>query len=217
MIGSRANPAKHKRDLREDCVHQALTIIAEKGLESLSLREVSRRLGVSHQAPYKHFESRDHIVAEIVARAFEEFAGHLDARTRSNDPFEDLGNMGMAYLEFAERHPLKYRLMFGSALPDPQAHPRMIDRGRHAFSILELAIEKVHRHLGRQPERDAVELDAMFVWSTVHGLATLRQSEPQRRLDLSDRTSAQLVAHTLSSIGRGLGQTQSDGELHANF
>lgn len=207
MTRRRAPTAPHKRDLGEDCVHQALAIIAEKGLESLSLREVSRRLGVSHQAPYKHFESRDHIVAEIVARAFEEFAAHLDARPRSQDPFDDLGNMGVAYLEFAEEHPLKYRLMFGTALPDPEAHPRMMDRGRHAFSILERAIEQVHRHLGRPPDREGVELDAMFVWATVHGMATLRQSEPQRRLELSKQTSARMIAHTLSSIGRGLGQT----------
>ncbi len=47
----------------------AASIIAERGVEALSLREVARRLGVAHQARYKHFESRDHIVAELTIRA----------------------------------------------------------------------------------------------------------------------------------------------------
>lgn len=57
-------------DLREACVREALAIITSAGVEKLSLREVARRLGVSHQSPYRHFESRDHVLAEIVRRAF---------------------------------------------------------------------------------------------------------------------------------------------------
>ena len=56
--------------MREACVEEALAIVGEAGLEALSLREVARRLHVSHQAPYKHFPSRDHILAEVVGRAF---------------------------------------------------------------------------------------------------------------------------------------------------
>ncbi|MFX4450801.1 TetR/AcrR family transcriptional regulator, partial [Acinetobacter baumannii] len=52
----------------------------------LSLRDVARRLGVSHQAPYKHFPSRDHILAEVVGRAYASFAAHLEKRPRSDDP-----------------------------------------------------------------------------------------------------------------------------------
>jgi len=63
------------------------------GWEALSLRDVAQRLGVSHQAPYKHFPSRDHILAGIVGRAYEEFAGELDRRARSEDHFEDLGDL----------------------------------------------------------------------------------------------------------------------------
>jgi AcrR family transcriptional regulator len=201
------------RDLREDCVREALTIIADKGLEALSMRDVARRLGVSHQAPYKHFESRDHVLAEIVATAFGEFAAHLDGRTRSDDAFEDLGNMGLAYLAFAEQQPLKYRLMFGSPLPDPEAHPEMIRRGQHAFSLLEEAIARVHRSEGRNPVREEVELDAMFVWSTVHGMATLRQLEPQRKLELCARTNTRMIAHALESIGRALRNREQHRQL----
>jgi AcrR family transcriptional regulator len=98
---------------------------------------VARRLGVSHQAPYKHYPSRDHLLAEVVRRAFAAFADHLDARPREADAFADLHAMGRAYLDFALRHPLHYRLIFGTPLPDAEAHPEMMSRGRHAFALLE--------------------------------------------------------------------------------
>ncbi len=58
--------ATSKIDLKEACVVAAQEVIAERGVENLSLREVSRKLGVSHQAPYKHYPSRDHLLAEPV-------------------------------------------------------------------------------------------------------------------------------------------------------
>ena len=68
------------QDLRDACVCAAREAIAKHGIESLSLRDVARRLGVSHQAPYKHYPSRDHLLAEVMRRCFQQFAQHLDAR-----------------------------------------------------------------------------------------------------------------------------------------
>ena len=58
-------------ELRDACIVAAQEIIAERGLENLSLREVARKLGVSHQAPYKHYPSRDHLLAEVMRRCFQ--------------------------------------------------------------------------------------------------------------------------------------------------
>jgi AcrR family transcriptional regulator len=107
--------------LPERCVRAAHAIIDAEGVEALSLREVARRLGVSHQAPYKHFASRDHLLAEVVRRAFEAFARHLDARPAGATADEDLAAMGRAYLAYAHTHPLQYRLMFGTPLPTRRA------------------------------------------------------------------------------------------------
>jgi AcrR family transcriptional regulator len=63
-------PRAKTRNLRESCVLEAMAIIGETGIEELSLRDMARRLGVSHQAPYKHYHRLDHLSAEIVSRAF---------------------------------------------------------------------------------------------------------------------------------------------------
>ena len=198
-MAARNNKAE---DLREACVREALEIIAKGGIDSLSLRDVARRLGVSHQAPYKHFPSRDHILAEVVGRAYAGFAAHLEKRPRSADPYEDFGNLGRAYLEYARKHPLHYQLMFGTPLPDPAQHPEMMNKAEHAFDCLREAIEKLP---DRAPAAD-VELDALYVWSTVHGLASILQTQVTQQLGVRKATIAEATAHTLGRIGAALGR-----------
>lgn len=193
------------QDLGEACVQEALEIIGENGVEELSLREVARRLGVSHQAPYKHYPSRDHLLAEIVSRSFDDFARHLDARPRHEDPSDDLGEMGRAYLSYAIAYPLHYRLMFGTPLPDVDEHPEMMAKARHAFSLLRDCISQLHA-LRSSPASEAppAALDALFVWSTVHGLASILQSQVLGCLELPEEFLEAAAPHTLSRIGDAL-------------
>jgi AcrR family transcriptional regulator len=199
-------PKPRKRDLREACVTEALAIVEEEGLEELSLREVARRLGVSHQAPYRHFPSRDHILAEIVARAFAAFAAHLDGRSRSGEPFEDMGAMGRAYLSYALAHPLNYRLMFGTPLPDPGTHPEMMRQAQHAFALLKENLAAAHEAAGRVLDPEAVSLDAMFVWATMHGLAGIMGGTIVSQIGISPHALAATPEHALSLIGAALGR-----------
>lgn len=194
-------------DLREACVAEALAIIGEAGLEKLSLREVARRLNVSHQAPYKHFESRDHILAEVVSRAYAAFAAYLDRRPAGADAAEDLGNMGRAYLAYAQTHPLHYRLMFETPLPEPEAHPEMMRRARHAFSLLRVAIARLaEAEQQHTADEEAVMMDALFTWSTLHGLASILRSHSLESLGIGGESagSAGAAAAVLQRISTGL-------------
>jgi len=188
---------KKPRDLREACVQEALEIIGKSGVEGLSLRAVSRRLGVSHQAPYKHYPTRDHLLAEIVARAYTSFAQHLDSRPRRKNPFDDLQEIGRAYMNYALANPLHYRLMFNTALPDAELHPEMMERARHAFSILRDAISRLDMADPDTPR--PVDLDALYVWATVHGLASIMPSSAMKSLPLS---KAHLNAIETFAMGR---------------
>lgn len=193
--------SKRPGDLREACVKEALAIIAKGGIDSLSLRDVARRLGVSHQAPYKHFPSREHILAEVVGRAFASFAAYLEQRPRSEDPYRDLGHLGQSYLDYARKHPLHYQLMFGTRLPDPALHPDMLAKAEHAFAALREAIAKLP---GRLPHSD-IDLDALFAWSVVHGLAGILRTRATEQLGLRKATIAEATAHTLGRIGEAFG------------
>lgn len=197
-------------DLREACIQEALAIIEVSGIEELSLREISRRLGVSHQAPYKHFPSRDHILAEIVRRAFNAFAQHLDDRPRTDNPRSNLESMGRAYLSYALAHPLQYRLMFGTPLPDPAQHTAMMKSAQHAFSLLQDCIAQMKLASDWNIEGYAVVLDALFVWSTIHGLASILQTHALDTLSLSDAVLDNAVHHTLFRIDTALNTKKTE-------
>lgn len=192
------------RSLREACVKEASSIIAGDGLEQLSLREVARRLGVSHQAPYKHFPSRDHLLAEVVSRAFADFARYLDGLRLSGDPANDLGSIGQAYVRYALQNPLQYQLMFGTPLPDPDQHPEMLRNARHAFSILRNALLQLHAETSRSSTSDEIDLEALFVWSAVHGLASILKTSAITTLPVSPAVLAATASYSLQRIGTAI-------------
>jgi len=191
-------------DVREACVAEAFRIVEEAGVESLSLRDVARRLGVSHQAPYKHFPSRGHMLAEIISRSFDDFSAFLQSRPAEDDPEADLQALGNRYMEYSQKHPLHYRLMFNTPMPDPGQHPQMMEKARFAFGILcdRLARMPLRPVPGAQP---SPELDALFIWSTLHGLASLLQSDVFETLGLSEAERAMSVARCFARMDLALG------------
>lgn len=189
------------RDLRDACAEEALKIIGDVGVEGLSIREVARRLGVSHQAPYKHFPSSNHLLAEVVRRMYADFSAHLLARPKGRDAAESMKNLGIAYFQFAMQHPLHYRLMFGNPLPDPEQHPEMMEEARAAFTILLDSLAAARG--GKNVRLD--QLDALFVWSALHGLSTILRTNALDEIGLKESLLAEALPHTLMRIGKALG------------
>jgi AcrR family transcriptional regulator len=188
--------------LRDACIVAAQEVIAERGIENLSLRDVARRLGVSHQAPYKHYPSRDHLLAEVMRRCFQRFAAHLDARPRFEDPEQDLESLGVQYLSYAHQHPLEYRLMFSTTWPaSAEAFDPATD-ARHAYDVLRSVLRRMHGDTAAM--REAVELDALYIWSTVHGLAGVMNGQCIDKLDLKASVLKKAVRHAMERMGMGL-------------
>lgn len=188
-------------DLKDACVRAAREVIAERGIESLSLRDVARKLGVSHQAPYKHYPSRDHLLAEVMGRCFAEFARELDARERSDHPAQDLEALGRSYLQYAAEHPLEYRLMFGTPWPTPAEHPALVRDAVHAFGVLRGVLGRVY---GGQAPVSKVDADALFIWSCMHGLASITQANVMQRLELDPAVAEHSADHVLSMISKAI-------------
>jgi AcrR family transcriptional regulator len=188
--------------LRDACVSAAREVIAERGIENLSLRDVARRLGVSHQAPYKHYPSRDHLLAEVMRRCFQQFAAALDARPHHDDPREDLHALGEQYLRYAGEHPLEYQLMFSTTWPEAANDAELIQAATHAFDILRKVLRRIHGDSAAMRER--VELDALYIWSTIHGLAGVLNGNCIDRLGLKRGVLKRAAAYSMERMGIGL-------------
>jgi AcrR family transcriptional regulator len=196
-----APPAKPML-LRDACIVAAQEVIAERGIENLSLRDVARKLGVSHQAPYKHYPSRDHLLAEVMRRCFEKFAAHLDAREHSDDPQADLESLGVQYLSYAEAHPLEYRLMFSTPWPESAEHPDLVRDAAHAFDILRQVMWRMHGRLAAK--RDLADLDALFIWSSMHGAVGVMHGSCIDKLNLKSKVRNQAMTHVMEMVAQSL-------------
>jgi AcrR family transcriptional regulator len=188
-------------NLRDACVEAAREVIAQEGIEHLSLRDVARRLGVSHQAPYRHFPTREHLLAEVMRRCYAQFSEHLQDRPSPSDPHADLHALGERYLDFALSHPLEYRLMFNTPWPKTAEQPELVDHANQAFDTLRRVMSRVH---GVKSPTQAVDLDALFVWSTMHGLAGILSANCTTHLTLAPTVHKKAVAHVMGLIERGL-------------
>jgi len=190
------------KDLKEACLNAAREVIAESGLESLSLREVARKLNVSHQAPYRHFPSRDHLLVEVMCRCFREFADNLDARMKNEDPTLDLQALGYQYLNYAKAHPLEYRLMFGTPWPEVARDQEMVKDACHAFDILRSVLKRIYGD--DDSVSTFIDQQALFIWSTVHGLVSITEAKAMDHLNISPEVIPLAPQHAIKMLSLAL-------------
>src|ERR1700730_2079282 len=107
----------HHGHLREVLLKAAIELIAEVGPAGFTLREVARRAGVSHNAPYRHFPDRGDLLAAILAQVFRELnEAMLEAVSHQRSSVGRLKRAGLAYVEFALRRPEHFTVMFDAAV-----------------------------------------------------------------------------------------------------
>ena len=68
---------RKQTDLRQKVLKASLALIEEGGLDRLSMREVARKAGVSHQAPYHYFDDREAILAALAGEGFSKLGQSL--------------------------------------------------------------------------------------------------------------------------------------------
>jgi AcrR family transcriptional regulator len=171
LINRRAGLAD-KDDLRERVLRASVELIDEQGLAALSMREVARRAGVSHQAPYHYFADRESILAAVAERGFALLDGAIGkARRDATGPTDALERAAIAYLGFALENQAYFRIMFRPELVKLSNHHDLDCKADEAFCHVPAMVAAcVEAGLPREIAGDTM---AAFLWSFVHGLAHL--------------------------------------------
>ncbi|OBI54556.1 TetR/AcrR family transcriptional regulator [Mycobacterium sp. E787] len=155
-------PSYHHGDLRAAILAEAARLVAERGADGVSLRELARSAGVSHAAPAHHFTDRRGVFTALAAQGFQLLTEALtDARGRFTDA-------ALAYVRFALEHPGHYRVMFDKSLLD-SADPQLAAAESAAGAELSRGVASL-----RDPHARADPAAAQLAaWSMVHGFSTL--------------------------------------------
>jgi AcrR family transcriptional regulator len=208
----RAEPKPyHHGDLRRSLIETALQLVTEEQDWTFSLREVARRAGVSHRAPYNHFPEKLDLLGAVAAVGFDRLHDGLAGATVGiDDPEALLDAICRTYVHMGLANPALYRLMFGPVLSDTGVSDRpTVARaaGDRARTVLENAILRGARAgifaVSPDSPRDVI-LAAFAAWSAVHGLTMLVIDRiPKAELSLDDMIDRllRMVAAGLSKPG----------------
>ncbi|MEY3358369.1 MAG: hypothetical protein RIR87_1428 [Actinomycetota bacterium] len=156
--------------LQRTVLQAAVAIVSSSGPDDLSLREVARAAGVSHQAPYHHFKDREGLFAAISAEGFSLLADSLQQA-----PSPSRESMFVAYVQFALRYPGHFRVMFRRDICNLDKYPDSLVQADRAFGVL---ADFVTHELGESATLEEIRLTTTYMWSVAHGLATLLLDGP---------------------------------------
>ncbi len=168
---------KHREDLKKEILTAAKQLLNEKGYEAISLRAIADKIDYSAGTIYLYFKDKNEIIHALHQEGFRQLVSHFKMYEVIEHPFERLKAMGRAYIQFATQNPDLYQLIF--VLPEPLQHVEncgLVDwnEGDRAFDILLKTVSECQTNgyfKGLEAERVA-----FVVWSTMHGLCTLRTS-----------------------------------------
>jgi AcrR family transcriptional regulator len=164
--GRKPGDAYHHGDLRAALIAAVREALETTAPEAITLKSLALRLGVSQPAPYRHFPSREALLAAVAADGFERFAEALRAAEAGAPAPERFERSALAYLDFGRANRGVYRLMFASNLLKTTDDEPLSRAAAASFQIL---LAGVAQRVA--PQR--VYAVAVWVWATLHGLVML--------------------------------------------
>jgi AcrR family transcriptional regulator len=189
-----ASKPYHHGSLRSALVEASLALISAEGIPALTLREVARRAGVSHAAPYRHFADKADLLAAIAADGFGRLTVAVESAARCRaDPLDRIRAAAVAYAEFGLDRPAQFEVMFSPALA-PESHAGAQAAAQACFdALLSLIVDA--RQAGLIVDYGA-RTAARIAWAHVHGVTELAL-----RAQFSFRTRDEIVVFAQEAAG----------------
>jgi len=167
-------PSYHHGDLRQTLLRSAKQLIAEAGIENLSLRRLAERAGVSRTAPYHHFSDKNDLLCAIAAEGFrrrhQTAAAEFDNKAKSMlEKFHVYMN---SYVQFAVDNPEEYELMFGRSIWKQQNSTEELRAVAYPCFQHQVDMIRCWQSCGVISGDNALR-SAQVIWGALHGIAKL--------------------------------------------
>lgn len=157
--------------MRGRLCNAALTLYRREGYASVSFRRLAEVLGTSHTRPYRYFDGKEALFAELRLRCFQEFGRVIrESDLPGADPATRLRAVYLGIMGYVRAHPAEYRLMFSLQQPPLAAYPELLAARRAAFDYLvHITQDAVNKGLIDGDARTIMHV----AWSAVHGVLSL--------------------------------------------
>ena len=166
-----------RRHLRtkEAILDAARRLLAEKGVNGVSLRAIAREIDYSPAGLYEYFDSKEDIIYAVNSQGHERLAGEMKRVDKDLPGPEYIRGLGQAYIRFARTNPDHFMLMFTTA-PNGNQLEQFMDE-QSSFPILVSAIQKcIDEGIFALHPAGLYAMTLIF-WTSVHGLAMLELTQ----------------------------------------
>lgn len=155
---------------KEQLISAASRLLDGGGQEAVTLRAVAEQVGVSHNAPYRHFPSRSALLAAVAERDFDSLRRTFDDKSSDNDDAEvALRGAATALIAYATKHKARYRLLFSDPQLLPEASLKKAAFG--SFLAFSQIVARCQRNAAL-PTVDTISLTGL-IYATLHGAIDL--------------------------------------------
>ncbi len=158
------NHKYHHGNLRDEILRAAYNFVLVNGYAAMSLRGIADECNVSATAIYRHYKTKEHLLADVVAKGFIEFNTFVEG-SEDADIFEKYDN----YLEFAFDNKNIYDLLFSQSVVEFLKFPNILEVADNAFQTL---LESVKDHDKSLNDLSASN-KAVHIWSFLHGITSI--------------------------------------------
>lgn len=163
----------HHGDLKGTLIEAAKLMIKKDGIESLTMRNISKLAGVSHAAAYRHFKDKEELLAELAIDGYKELIIILDKFFLKED--KDLAKnyleVGLDYIQFALSNAEVYRIMWGKDKVDSNKFKELKSISEQSFSLKYRIIKVVYKNCNYDEKH--LNYIALSEWAQIHGFAML--------------------------------------------
>jgi len=210
VMEQEGNRPYHHGDLRRALLDAALQLVEERGIPDFTLREVARKAGVSHNAPYNHFADKAEIVAALTIEGFQklELAMRLAYEQTAGTPVERTLAISNVYLRFALENPAAFSLMFRPELRQSSHDGRECDEAvkSAADAAVQVLLDGISASQQAGEFRAELSMDmlALALSSTMHGLTVMLLDGLLVEKKALSEEAEQLMTQVMHAVAQGL-------------
>jgi AcrR family transcriptional regulator len=187
---------------RERILSSACEMYLQDGLDGFSMRKLARVLGVTAPALYRHYESRERVLLDVVREAYRTMIEYLHRALNGRTPEDRFRLAGEGFLDFALQHPRYYEVLFmGVELLAVEAV--QAETAEQGCAVGQFWNDRVREAVdaGLLAEADP-EAVGMTLWAHAHGLVSLYL---KGMLAMDEDAFRRLVKSSSARVMNGLG------------
>ena len=165
----------HHGNLKEELISSACVVCESDGHDRMSLRSIAKEAKVSQTAPYRHFKTKESLLAAVSTRGFielKEILHNASTAKKTLSTKDRFLEMGQAYIEFGLSKRNTYDLMHSPVI-DKTQFPELLEIATGTFEELVHILAELNPGIS---DKD-LDLKCIHHWALVHGLVGLLRNE----------------------------------------